>query len=161
MMTELNTAPRSYETSQPCQRPDHGAHVCPFAASDEPTRERIRAIALARPGDLGEPGTRWSLTTLRRYLARHWVVSISEEHLRRVRPSIGITAQRTRTWKWSNDPLSEPKKSWVLAAYRAVEAGIQDQRLPPDPEPGGRRRSSRGRCCPCRGSLGPAMTVLD
>ena len=41
---------------------------------DDDTREAIRAIALARPGDLGEPGTRWSLTRLRRYLIRHRVV---------------------------------------------------------------------------------------
>ena len=41
---------------------------------------RIRAIALARPCDLGEPGTRWSLATLRRYLIRHKVVrSISKD----------------------------------------------------------------------------------
>ena len=93
---------------------------------DEPTRQRIRAIALARPRDLGEPGTRWSLTTLRRYLAGHWVVSISKEHLRRVLRSMGITAQRTRTWKWSNDPLFEVKKSWVLAAYQGAEAGTLD-----------------------------------
>jgi transposase len=33
---------------------------------DDATRERTRAIALARPGDLGEPGTRWSLSRLRR-----------------------------------------------------------------------------------------------
>jgi transposase len=93
---------------------------------DDATRERIRAIALARPRDLGEPGTRWSLTTLRRYLVRHWVASISKEHLRRVLRSMGITASRTRTWKWSNDPLFEPKKSWVLAAYQAAEAGTLD-----------------------------------
>ena len=37
--------------------------------------EQIRAIALARPRDLGEPGTRWSLATLRRYLVRKRVVS--------------------------------------------------------------------------------------
>jgi hypothetical protein len=34
---------------------------------DDETREGIRAVALARPQDLGEPGTRWSLVTLRRY----------------------------------------------------------------------------------------------
>ena len=53
---------------------------------DDAAREQIRAIALARPRDLGEPGTRWSLTTLRRYLVRKRVVngSISKEHLRRV-----------------------------------------------------------------------------
>jgi transposase len=54
------------------------------------------------------------------------VGSISREHLRRVLGSMGITAQRTRTWKWSNDPLYEPKKNWVLAAYQAAEAGTLD-----------------------------------
>jgi transposase len=94
---------------------------------DDAAREKIRGIALARPRDLGEPGTRWSLTTLRRLLLRRRVVSgISKEHLRRILQSMGITAQRTRTWKWSNDPLFEVKKDWVLAAYRAAEAGTLD-----------------------------------
>lgn len=95
---------------------------------DDAAREKIRAIALARPHDLGQPGTRWSLTTLRRYLVRQRIVagSISKEHLRRVLQSMGITAQRTRTWKWSNDPLFEAKKAWVLAAYKAAEAGTLD-----------------------------------
>ena len=84
---------------------------------DDAAREKIRGIALARPRDLGEPGTRWSLTTLRRYLVRTRVVaSISKEHLRRVLRSLGITAQRTRTWKWSNDPLFDSRRtgSWPL-----------------------------------------------
>lgn len=94
---------------------------------DDAAREQIRAIALARPRDVGEPGTRWSLTTLRRYLIRKRVVaSISKEHLRRVLQSMGITAQRTRTWKWSTDPLFEQKKDWVLAAYKGAEAGTID-----------------------------------
>lgn len=95
---------------------------------DDAARERIRDIALAHPQDLGEPGTHWSLTTLRRYLVRKRVVdgSISREHLRRVLQSMRITAQRTRTWKWSNDPLYEIKKSWVLAAYKGAEAGTLD-----------------------------------
>lgn len=94
---------------------------------DDAAREQIRSIALARPRDLGEPGTRWSLATLRRYLVRHRVVgSISKEHLRRVLQSMGITAQRTRTWKWSTDPLFEVKKDWVLGAYKAAETGTLD-----------------------------------
>lgn len=94
---------------------------------DDTAREQIRAVALARPGDLGEPGTRWSLMTLRRYLVRQRIVStISKEHLRRILQSMGITAQRTRTWKWSTDPLFEVKKDWVLAAYKAAEAGTID-----------------------------------
>jgi transposase len=91
---------------------------------DNAARERIRAIALARPQDLDEPGTRWSLTTLRRYVIRGGVVdAISKEHLRRVLQSMGITAQRTRTWKSSSDPLFDAKKDWVLAAYKGAEAG--------------------------------------
>lgn len=94
---------------------------------DDAAREEIRAVALARPRDLDEPGTRWSLTTLRRYLVRSRIVeSISKEHLRRVLGSMGITAQRTRTWKWSTDPLYEAKKGWVLAAYKGAEAGTID-----------------------------------
>lgn len=94
---------------------------------DDAAREKIRSIALARPRDLGEPGTRWSLATLRRYLVRKRVVSsMSKEHPRRVLQSMGITAQRTRTWKWSNDPLFEVKKDWVLAAYQGAEAGTLD-----------------------------------
>lgn len=94
---------------------------------DNEAREAIRAVALARPSDLGQPGTRWSLATLRRYLVRQRIVSsISKEHLRRILQSLGITAQRTRTWKWSNDPLFEEKKSWVLAIYKAAEAGTID-----------------------------------
>jgi transposase len=91
---------------------------------DDAARERIRAIALARPCDLDEPSTRWSLATLRRYLIRAEVVdTISKEHLRRILQSLGITAQRTRTWKWSNDPLFDAKKDLVLAAYKGAEAG--------------------------------------
>jgi transposase len=94
---------------------------------DGAARERIRAVVLARPGDLGEPRTRWSLATLRRYLVHSRIVeAISKEHLRRVLHSMGITAQRTRTWKWSNDPLFEQKKDWVLAAYQGAEAGTVD-----------------------------------
>lgn len=94
---------------------------------DDAARERIREVALARPRDLGEPGTRWSLATLRRYLVRKRIVkAISKEHLRRVLQSMGITAQRTRTWKQSNDPLYDAKKDWVLAAYKAAEAGTLD-----------------------------------
>ncbi len=39
------------------------------------TRQRVVDAALARPGDLGEPGTRWSLRRLRRYLVRAKVVT--------------------------------------------------------------------------------------
>jgi transposase len=73
---------------------------------DDATKERIREVALARPCDLGDSGTRRSLRTLRRYLIRKRIVkALSKEHLRRLLNKMGITAQRTRTWKWSTDPL--------------------------------------------------------
>jgi transposase len=88
---------------------------------DDTARHRIADAALARPGDLGEPGTRWSL---RRYLVRAKVVAdISLTHLRRVVVDAGVTYQRTRTWKVSNDPLYEAKKALVRTLYRAAEAG--------------------------------------
>jgi DDE superfamily endonuclease len=79
----------------------------------------------------GRAGRSYWLTnspiTLRRYLVTEEIVdSISKEHLRRILNSLGITAQRTRTWKKSNDPYYEQKKSWVLAAYKAAEAGTLD-----------------------------------
>jgi transposase len=83
--------------------------------------------ALARPGDLGEAGTRWTLRRLRRYLIRSKkVVSVSVEGLRQVLSAAGVTYQRTRTWKTSNDALYEAKKAWVTAAYKAAEAGTLD-----------------------------------
>jgi transposase len=110
------------EMGMDCLRPPSGGG-CPRRIDYE-TRERIRAVALARPQDLGEPFTRWSLTTLRRYLVREEIVDrVSREHLRRILKSFHITAQRTRTWKKSNDPHFEQKKSWVLSAYRGAEAG--------------------------------------
>ena len=103
------------------------AHICVIGSRNDAAREEIRAIALARPRDLGEPGTRWSLARLRRYLIRNRIVDhVDKEHLRRILQSLGITAQRTRTGKWSNDPLYEAKKGWVLAAYQGAEAGTID-----------------------------------
>jgi transposase len=88
---------------------------------------RIVDAALARPGDLGEPGTRWTLRRLRRFLVRSkTVASISVEGLRHTLRRAGVTYQRTRTWKTSPDPLYEPKKAWVQAAYRGAEARTLD-----------------------------------
>ena len=64
------------------------------------------------------PAGRWRRCAAT-WSASGWSTTISKEHLRRVLQSMGITAQRTRTWKWSNDPLFEAKKDWVLAAYKA------------------------------------------
>ncbi len=91
---------------------------------DQPTRDRIVAIALACPQDHGEPLTRWSLRRLRSYLIRRRVVAqISIEGLRRILREAGVSYQRTRTWKVSPDPDYERKAARILRLYRAAEVG--------------------------------------
>jgi transposase len=109
---------------------DGMASLRPRMGGGQPSRSsdpNIVDTALARPGDLGEPGTRWTLRRLRRFLIRtKAVASISVEGLRQTLRRAGVTYQRTRTWKTSPDPLYEAKKGWVQAAYRGAEAGTLD-----------------------------------
>jgi transposase len=93
-------------------------------AIDQPTRDRVVAIALACPRNYGVPLNRWSLRRLRRYLLRRKIVgSISVEGLRQVLRRAGASWQRTRTWKASTDPAYEAKAHRVLRLYRAAEGG--------------------------------------
>jgi transposase len=91
---------------------------------DQPTRDRVVAIALACPRTYGIPLNRWSLRRLRRYLLRRRIVrQLSVEGLRQILRAAGVTWQRTRTWKTSPDPDYEAKARRVLRLYRAAEAG--------------------------------------
>jgi transposase len=91
---------------------------------DQPTRDRIVAIALACPRNYGVPLNRWSLRRLRRYLIRRRIVRrISVEGLRQLLRRAGASWQRTRTWKTSPDPDYEAKASRILRLYRAAETG--------------------------------------
>jgi transposase len=71
----------------------------------------IVATATARPESLGQPFTRWSLRKLAAYLADNdvWVVELSRERLRQILDAHGVTFQRTKTWKESNDPDRDAK----------------------------------------------------
>ncbi|MGH2760162.1 MAG: IS630 family transposase [Actinomycetota bacterium] len=91
---------------------------------DDTVRKRIARIALARPRDLGEPFTCWSLSKLREYLMNNRVVAtISTETLRRILAERNITFVRTKTWKESADPDYEAKKNHVLELYDAAPKG--------------------------------------
>lgn len=49
---------------------------------------------------------------------------------------MGITAQRTRTWNWSNRPLLESKKGWGLACGSLPAAARARDGAPcPQPRP--------------------------
>ncbi len=92
---------------------------------DEPTRERIVAVALSRPHDLGLPFTRWSLPKLRDHLIESGIVeSISHEGVRQVLIERGISFQRTKTWKQSTDPEFERKKGLFFASTGAARAAV-------------------------------------
>jgi transposase len=82
-------------------------------------RDQIVAVARARPDTQGVPLTRWSLPKLRPHLIEAGVVAeLGEETLRQILRSAGLSHQRTRSWKWSPDPLFREKAERVLALYR-------------------------------------------
>ena len=81
-------------------------------------RDRIVAVARARPDTQGVALTRWSLPKLTAHLAGMGVV-LSEEALRQTLSGAGLSHQRTRSWKWSPDPDFTAKAERVLGLYRA------------------------------------------
>jgi transposase len=80
-------------------------------------RDRIIAVARARPDTQGVALTRWSLPKLAAHLAGMGIV-LSEEALRRTLIGAGLSHQRTRSWKWSPDPEFQAKAERVLGLYR-------------------------------------------
>jgi transposase len=79
----------------------HGAQV----------RALIR-VALSRPEDLGLPFTQWSVSKLKAYCLKQGLIpDISDEWVRRLLRREGVSYQRTKTWKESNDPDFEVKKT--------------------------------------------------
>jgi transposase len=80
-------------------------------------RDRIVAVARARPDTLGVPLTRWSLSKLSDHLAAIDIV-LCAEALRQTLGAAGLSHQRTRSWKWSPDPDFAEKAARVLGLYR-------------------------------------------
>lgn len=79
---------------------------------DEVERRKIVEIALSRPTDLGLPFTEWSLPKLKSFItSQTHIESISIETIRRILNEQGIKYRHTKTWKQSNDPNFELKKS--------------------------------------------------
>jgi len=78
------------------------------------TSNQIRALiraATSRPEDLGLPFTDWSVAKLHNYCAAKGLLpDCTDEWVRRLLRREGLTYQRTRSWKQSNDPLFEQKK---------------------------------------------------
>jgi len=81
-------------------------------------RDRIVAVARARPDTQGVPLTRWSLAKLAGHLAGLGI-ELCEETLRQTLGAAGLSHQRTRSWKWRPDPDFAAKAERVLGLYRA------------------------------------------
>jgi len=76
--------------------------------------DQIRALiraATSKPEDLGLPFTDWSVAKLHQYCSERGLLPpCTDEWVRRLLRREGLSYQRTKTWKQSNDPLFEEKK---------------------------------------------------
>jgi transposase len=81
-------------------------------------RQRVIAVAGARPDTQGVPLTRWSLDRLSAHLHDQGLM-ISPSHLWRVLAEAGLAFLRTRSWKFSPDPDYEARAARVLEFYAA------------------------------------------
>lgn len=96
------------------------------AKFDQSTRSEISRVALTRPKTLGRPYTRWSLAKLCDYLVEAGVVEdISIESVRRILDDEGVSFQRLKTWKDSNDPFYEEKKELIWALIHDPPPGYR------------------------------------
>ena len=78
----------------------------------EDDRKEIIDAALSKPNDLGLPFTCWSLSKLKDYVINKGIIkSISIETIRQILIENGIKYRHTKTWKESNDPEFESKKT--------------------------------------------------
>ena len=82
-------------------------------------RDKVVAVARARPDTQGVALTRWSITKLARHLGEQQIAVLSPTALRGLLDDAGLSFQRTRSWKWSPDPDFKAKAERVLALYRA------------------------------------------
>jgi transposase len=77
-------------------------------------RREIKKIAESRPADHGLPFCAWSVAELAELLAAEGVAGdISREGLRVMLREEGVTFQRLKTWKASDDPRCQAKKARV------------------------------------------------
>ena len=72
----------------------------------------LTAVALSSPAERGLPFSVWSVAKLTEYCrAKKLLPDITDEWVRRLLRREGISAQRIRTWKTSDDPAFDRKKT--------------------------------------------------
>ena len=96
-------------------------------------RQEIKKVALSRPTDHDLPFSTWSLSKLSEFLVAEGVVDdISHEGLRALLREEGVSFQVINTFKASNDPDFEAKKTRVLELYAIADGSAEP--LPGDPD---------------------------
>jgi transposase len=91
-----------------------------------PQRQAIKKIALSRPTDHDLPFSTWSLTKLAEFVVAEGVVDdISHEGLRALLREEGVSFQRLKTFKVSNDPDFEAKKNRILELYAIADGTVE------------------------------------
>jgi len=97
-----------------------------------PQRRQIKKVALSRPTDHDLPFSTWSLSKLAEFLVAEGVVDdISHEGLRVLLREEGVSFQRLKTFKVSNDPDFEAKKNRVLELYDLADGKTKRRRGDP------------------------------
>jgi transposase len=97
-----------------------------------PQRQEIKKIALSRPADHDLPFSTWSLTELAEFVVAEGVVDdISHEGLRALLREEGVSFQRLKTFKVSNDPDFEAKKNRILELYAIADGTAEPVRATP------------------------------
>jgi transposase len=97
-----------------------------------PQRREMKKIALSRPTDHDLPFSTWSLSKLAEFLVAEGVVDdISHEGLRVLLREEGVSFQRLKTFKVSNDPDFEAKKNRVLELYDLADGKRKRRRGDP------------------------------
>lgn len=98
-----------------------------------PERREIKKIAKSKPAEHGLPFSTWSLVKLADFLVAEGVVDdISHEGLRIVLREEGVSFQRVKTWKSSNDPDYEAKKARVEHLYAIADGEVVPENGEPE-----------------------------
>jgi len=83
-------------------------------------------VALSSPSERGLPFSVWSVPKLAEYCRRRKLLPpVTDEWVRRLLRREGLTAQRVRTWKTSNDPAFDRKKNSSASSIAAVRRRAQ------------------------------------
>jgi len=91
----------------------------------EEDKSVIREVATAPPQAFGRPFNQWSLRKLHQFLVVHkkMITPVCYGTIRNAVKQAGLSLQRTRTWKRSEDPAYDAKKNASRRSMRKRRKG--------------------------------------